>query len=60
MQVKIRLSETSQPIIIENAENAYTKGPFYCVYIKEGGIVRKFPVINIFEVQESYNNPLSQ
>ncbi len=56
MKVKIRLQETSQAIVIENAENTYTKGPFFCVYIKDDGIVRKFPISTIFEVEESYQS----
>ena len=56
MKVKIRLQETSQAVIIDGVENTYTKGPFYCVYIKATGKVRKFPIATIFEVEEDYNN----
>jgi hypothetical protein len=53
VKISIRLQKTSQPIKIDNVVNAYTKGPFYCVYT-EDGIVRKFPIITIFDVTEDY------
>lgn len=51
--IVIRLQETSQPITIENAVNAYTKGPLYCVYTNES-VVRKFPLSTIFDITEDY------
>jgi len=54
MNVQIYLKETSQRIEFENVENTYTKGPFYCVYLKSENKVYKYPLDNIFNVCESY------
>lgn len=54
MKVKIELYETSQGIVIENAENTYTKGPLFCVYVRETGTVTKIPVEKIFRITEDY------
>jgi hypothetical protein len=53
MKVEIYLKETSQRITFEDAKNAYTKGPFYCVYTQDN-FVYKYPVANLFNVKESY------
>ena len=53
MRIEIWLKETSQPIVLE-AVNAYTKGPFYCVY--DGVSVSKWPIANIFRVVEDYDS----
>lgn len=55
MKVQIYLMETSQRIEFKNATNTYTKGPFYCVYLKEENKVYKYPVDHIFNVCEDYN-----
>lgn len=52
MQVKIRLYQTSQPIVLE-AKNAYQKGDMFCVYLNSGK-VKKYPLVHIFEVEEDY------
>lgn len=52
MKIEIHLLEQSQPIKIEDVENAYTKGGMYCVL--KDNIVTKFPLCNIFRVKESY------
>ena len=52
MKVKIRLYQTSQAIELQ-AKNTYQKGDFYCVYL-ESGVVKKYPVQHIFEVEECY------
>lgn len=54
MKVEIYLNETSQRIVYEHATNTYTKGPFYCVYLKDENTVYKYPVDHIFNVKESY------
>lgn len=54
MKVEIYLQETSQRIVFENATNTYTKGPLYCVYLKDEGVVYKYPVSNLFNVKETY------
>lgn len=52
LEVKVWYDETSQPITYE-AVNAYTKGPFYCVYLPEE-LVCKHPIGKIWRVTESY------
>lgn len=52
--IKVYMSETSYPIIFEQVKNAYTKGALYCVY--DGTTVTKFPLLNIFKVEETYTN----
>lgn len=54
MKVEVYLKETSQRIVFENVENTYTKGPLYCIYLKEEGVVYKYPVEQIFNVKETY------
>lgn len=55
MKVEIFLMETSQRITFEKATNTYTKGSFYCVYLKDENVVYKYPVDYLFNVKESYN-----
>lgn len=50
-RVEVHLRETAQPIV-HDAENAYTKGPFFCVY--DGTNVYKYPVEHIWRVTEEY------
>ena len=52
MNIKIWLLETSQPIEL-TGKNSYTKGGLYCVY-KNDGIVVKYPLCNIFRIEETY------
>lgn len=54
MKVEIYLQETSQRIAFENATNTYTKGPMFCVYLKDENVVYKYPVASIFNVKETY------
>lgn len=64
MIVTIHLKETSKEISYGMAENAYVKGPFYCIMftvpteITEGELprynVHKYPVADIFRVTEEY------
>jgi hypothetical protein len=54
MLVTVWLKETAQPISFTVAENAYTKGQFYCILNKTSGVVTKFPIANIWRVEESY------
>ena len=56
IQVKVELTETSQPIELE-AENTYTKGPLFCVYLGSGK-VQKFPLARVWRVTEDYSPPL--
>ncbi len=52
MKVEVWLDESAQPIVFESIKNAYTKGPFYCVY--DGVMVHKFPIDHLFRVIETY------
>lgn len=54
MKVQIYLKETSQRIEFENVTNTYTKGPLFCVYLKNENKVYKYPIDNIFNITESY------
>lgn len=54
MKIKIHLLSQSQPIIYEDAKNAYTKDGMYCIYTKDN-LVDKYPMVNIFRVRESYS-----
>ena len=58
MRIEIQRNETSQPIIYDDALNAYTKGPVYCVmFMKEGKrMTHKYPLVTIFRVIEDYND----
>ena len=55
MNVKVRLSLTSQPLVFYNVTNAYQKGDWYCIYMNN--VVRKIPIIRIFDVEETYKEP---
>lgn len=57
MRVEIQRNETSQPIIYDNVENTYTKGPMYCVMftIEEERVTHKYPLVSLFRVTEDYN-----
>ena len=52
--VKIWLITTSQPIEIFNVKNTYTKSGLYCVYTNNN-IVQKYPLCNIFKIEEPYS-----
>lgn len=54
MEVKIRLYQTSQPIVFQNVVNTYQKGDMYCVYLGAENKVKKYPLIHIFEIEETY------
>jgi len=58
MKIEIQRNETSQPIVYDNVENAYTKGPMYCVmFIKDDKrMTHKYPLVSIFRVIEDYND----
>lgn len=53
MYIKVHLSSHSSPIEYNGVKNAYTKDGMYCLYL-EGGIVHKYPFVNIFRVEEEY------
>lgn len=51
MRVEVHLYAQSEPCVIENARNAYTKGPLYCVLTVDGPVY-KWPIRHIFRVKE--------
>lgn len=53
MKVKIHLLSQSQPIEYCDVKNAYTKDGLFCVY-KKDGVVVKYPLVNIFRIEETY------
>lgn len=57
MRVEVQLEKTSSPIVYENALNAYTKGPLYCVMFEKDGkrMTHKYPILNLFRAVEDYN-----
>lgn len=59
MFVVVHLKETSRKLSYGMAENTYVKGPFYCVYFKDdtgAKYVHKFPIADIWRVEESYDS----
>lgn len=50
MKIEVWLDETNTKIEHE-AKSTYTKGPMYCVMLKDG-TVYKYPVTRIFRVKE--------
>lgn len=57
MKIEVQRNETSQPIIYEEAEDAYTKGPMYCIlFIKNNvRLTHKYPLVTLFRVIEDSN-----
>ena len=53
MRVCLELKETSQQLVIHDALNTYTKGPFFCIYLRNG-TVTKIPLANIWRISEDY------
>jgi len=54
-KVIVRLKEQSDGIVHENVTNAYTKGYLYCVYVKDNNEVYKYPLLDIFQIRETYS-----
>jgi hypothetical protein len=55
MNVLIRLKETSQQLIHTDIANTYQKGAFFCVYDKGENKIYKYPIENIWRVEEDYD-----
>ena len=53
MRVRVQLKETAQPVVHDDALNAYTKGSFYCVYVTDERVY-KYPLADIWRVVEDY------
>ena len=54
MHVEVELKETSQKLVYDDVLNTYTKGALFVIY-REGGMVVKFPLDNIWRVTEDYS-----
>jgi len=54
MVVSVHLISQSKKIDYTNVENTYTKDGLFCIYMKDKNMVHKYPVQNIFRVEESY------
>jgi len=56
MKIQVHRNESSSPVVYENAENGYTKGPVYCILLIENGkkIIHKYPLVGIFRIIEDY------
>jgi hypothetical protein len=50
-KIEVHLYSQSQPVVIENPRNSYTKGPLYCVLLQDG-TAYKFPTEHIFRIKE--------
>lgn len=49
--VEVHLLHQSEPVVIDNARNAYVKAGLYCV-LKADGTVDKFPIEHVFRIRE--------
>lgn len=59
MIVLVHMQSQAQPVKYENVKNAYTKDGLYCLYL-ETNKVHKFPLVNIFRVEEDYSHPMQE
>lgn len=53
MKIIVHLLSQSKGITYENVKNAYTKDGLYCLYLEDNK-VHKYPLVNIFRIEESY------
>lgn len=54
MWTKVHLLSQAKPIVYENVKNEYTKDGLLCIYM--GTVVHKYPLVNIFRVEEVYSD----
>lgn len=57
MTIEIQRNESSQPIVYNDAINAYTKGNLYCVlFVNSQGkrVTHKYPLCSLFRIIEDY------
>ena len=50
-RVTVHLYSQSKPLVYEPVQNAYTKGPLYCVMVGQN-TVHKFPLEHVFRIVE--------
>lgn len=53
MKISVHLASQSKPKKYKDVVNTYTKDGMYCVLLKND-IVHKYPMCNIFRVEEDY------
>lgn len=54
MTIRIHNIDQSQPMIIDRVDNTYVKAGFFCIVRRNLNEVIKFPMANIFRIQEPY------
>ena len=54
MKIIVHLLSQSKGIEYPNVTNAYTKDGMYCIYKEDAKLVHKYPLVNIFRIEESY------
>lgn len=57
MTVEVQVYSQSQPMVLRNVENSYTKDGLFCLRIKakpgKHPVYYKFPMQHIFRIKES-------
>ncbi len=54
MTIRVHNVDQSQPMIYDEVDNTYVKAGFFCIVRRKRNEVLKFPIANIFRVQEPY------
>jgi len=52
MEVKLRLQQSSEPMVFKDIKNAYTKDNLFCMRLQTNETL-KFPLVSIFSILES-------
>lgn len=50
-RVTVHLYSQAKPLKYESVQNAYTKGPLYCI-MTDANTVHKFPLEHVFRIVE--------
>jgi hypothetical protein len=56
MKVRVHMNSQSKGVEFDNVENAYTKDGLFCVYLKDEGVVYKYPMCNIWCIKQDYTH----
>lgn len=51
MKLEVWMQETNGPLVYEDVLATYTKGPLFCIKVKDG-VYDKYPLCNIYKVRE--------
>lgn len=54
MTIRIHNIDQSQPMIYDQVDNTYVKAGLFCLVRRKRNEVLKFPMANIFRIQEPY------